>query len=550
MNTFVSQSTGDPARSRANGGRTRASGSRWLPLLLLAAWWLVIGLLHAFDDDEFQHVHHAWLIASGQWPFVDFFEHHLPVYHALLAPLFLSGEGWQWIFAFRAIGLLSAAGVVVLTYRMALRTGCRSGHALAVVVLLSAAPMFVLKMTEARPAAPATVCLVAALAVVVISPERLRNANMSFVTGLLLGLGVALSNKYVFAGTGIVAGVAVAVGLRPLVYLAAGAVLPGAVVAAVYALGGHADALVESVIVRNLRWGYTFAPTGYLYKLFDTAGLLLVLGVAGVLRLLAVAPRRSAVLLACLGGGVVGVFAVPVPYRQTFLPLFPVLAVGAAHLLRAAWDSVPEGRAKRSGYMVLIGTAVVAGLMSLYRSETEAVRSDLRTMRAVTAVDPTRGPVFDGRGLMFWRPHIGRYACMHHGILSSIDAEAYARETIAALKTANYPTVIDDYRVAELPEAIRRFIHDHYVALDDSAIRVPGVAVDRARLSPHGSDVQLPVGGVYRVSWTGGNLTIDGTAIASGSTLALGAGPHRVAAEGFVEELRLVLVKRGEADAR
>ena len=47
----------------------------------------------AFDDDEFQHAHVAWLIRNGQVPHADFFEHHFTAYHALLSVVFLPGDG-------------------------------------------------------------------------------------------------------------------------------------------------------------------------------------------------------------------------------------------------------------------------------------------------------------------------------------------------------------------------------------------------------------------------------------------------------------------------
>ena len=41
----------------------------------------------AIDPDESQHLHVAWLIAQGQVPYRDFWEHHLPFFHYAMAPL-------------------------------------------------------------------------------------------------------------------------------------------------------------------------------------------------------------------------------------------------------------------------------------------------------------------------------------------------------------------------------------------------------------------------------------------------------------------------------
>ena len=41
----------------------------------------------SIDPDESQHLHVAWLVAQGQVPYRDFWEHHLPLFHYGVAPL-------------------------------------------------------------------------------------------------------------------------------------------------------------------------------------------------------------------------------------------------------------------------------------------------------------------------------------------------------------------------------------------------------------------------------------------------------------------------------
>src|ERR1044071_4388112 len=52
---------------------------------VLRLWFLKV---RQFDPDEFEHLHAAWLIAQGNLPYVDFFEHHTPWFHFFLAPFF------------------------------------------------------------------------------------------------------------------------------------------------------------------------------------------------------------------------------------------------------------------------------------------------------------------------------------------------------------------------------------------------------------------------------------------------------------------------------
>ena len=63
-----------------------------LALLMIA---VTFGLRHwllqsrTFDPDEFEHMHSAWLISQGFLPYLDYFEHHTPALHFLLAQLFV-----------------------------------------------------------------------------------------------------------------------------------------------------------------------------------------------------------------------------------------------------------------------------------------------------------------------------------------------------------------------------------------------------------------------------------------------------------------------------
>ena len=41
-----------------------------------------------FTIDEYQYGHATWLVAQGQLPYRDFFEHHFPLSYVLHAPLF------------------------------------------------------------------------------------------------------------------------------------------------------------------------------------------------------------------------------------------------------------------------------------------------------------------------------------------------------------------------------------------------------------------------------------------------------------------------------
>ena len=87
-----------PASERDEPGRLLPSFTAGLILLGFAA-----RLFYGYDADELQNLHYAWNIAHGLVPFRDFFEHHPPLLHYVLAPFVggLSEPGFGLLLATR-----------------------------------------------------------------------------------------------------------------------------------------------------------------------------------------------------------------------------------------------------------------------------------------------------------------------------------------------------------------------------------------------------------------------------------------------------------------
>lgn len=124
-----------------------------------------------------------------------------------------------------------------------------------------------------------------------------------------------------------------------------------------------------------------------------------------------------------------------------------------------------------------------------------------------------------------------------------LDPARLAAETVAALRQADFPTVIADYRVRQMPAQVLAFIHDHYLPIGDD-IWVPGVRIDRARLAGRPHRVQVAVGGRYRLAWRGGKVRCDGREVMPGAVVTLTAAAHVFEGVGFVEDLTATLVER------
>ncbi len=517
---------------------------RWWPLLLMLAWGAFV-FVHPFDDDEFQHANFAWLISEGQRPFVDFFEHHFPAWHAVTAPLFWVGAAPWLLFVVRLLNAGCGLAVLYVIVRTARRLGAGKAAAAMAAVLLAAVPMFLFKMSEVRPEPPA-VLLLSLATWWMLEPEAFRlRIPREFAAGFAIGLAVLFSFKYIFPAAGVAAAWIVLNRGKGLPRFMAGGLLPPLLMFAVMAGMGIFVPAIEAVVLLALDWRYRFSPSGYLLEAFETAGLLLALGITGITVLVGGSAeklrREGAALTLISGGALAGILLVPVPHRQTFLPMFPPLAVAAAVLLQRFAEAFSNRKhAVAAGVMLLAGGLLPAA-DALTRNLEHSPREDLALIRRVEAIAP--GAVFDGRRLLFYRPHIGRHACMHDEILAMIDHDKYANEVTSGLIAASFPPVIYDYRVKNMPPAILHFIDEHYVPLDDSGIYVPGIRLDRAAFAGGEVLVTLPVSGVYRIDWRGGGVYLNDKPVEQGEFIKLTGGEHAVRAVGFVDRFGITLME-------
>ncbi len=499
----------------------------WL-LLLLAAGALSQHI--AFDDDEFQHAHMAWLIARGEVPHRDFFEHHLPLYHLFLAPFTLGNPGPDRLPLLRGISVLLLVGTVGLGgLLLRLRTGASRPAVLAWVVF---SPIFLIKMIEVRPEG---FCLCLGIAsACVLSTTKPRNVW----AGVLAGAMVMGSQKFVFLAAGLFAlCLWEGRGRGAVRFVLGGLIAPLGILAYLF-FGGAFPEAWEHLVVMNLAWKEHFSPTMYGYRLWSHSAPLVVLAFAG-LWLAGKGPGQRAALCLLLAG-IAAILLVPIPYRQTFLILYPGLIVGAGLAWREMAKLFPDRRQARGAGVALCLLGLLPALAGLRLETHESLDTDLALMRRMEKEN--QGPVFDGRGLLWYRPHVGYYAWLHHGLMEMLDAERFAADSEAALRAAGFPDILWDYRVDLMPETLRTFLAAHYLPVEPVPLRVPGQRVDRGRLMGAGADIALPVAGTYRIDWQGGEVQVNGETQVSGGLVEMGTDPIRVRGRGFVRDLRFTRV--------
>lgn len=181
-------------------------------LLILLALVTFLGWsarTRAFDPDEFQHLQMAWLVAIGQVPYRDFFEHHTPLYHLAVAPFLgdpkLTTDGAAAIGALiglRMLGVGLCCVMLVQTEWIARAVSDRLAARCATLILATSA-IFAIKGLEIRPDQLAA-CLILAATIFLVGAERLRKPLWQFAaSGAAAMLAILTTQKLVFAIPGL-----------------------------------------------------------------------------------------------------------------------------------------------------------------------------------------------------------------------------------------------------------------------------------------------------------------------------------------------------------
>lgn len=520
--------------------KSKVFNLEFLVFLLIGIVWFYFSFFHGFDDDEFQHCHNAYLIWKGLVPYRDFFEHHLPLYHILFSIFYLAGEKPSTIFLFRFLSLVSSAFVFVIVYRF-LKENHGFETALFSVLLLGFVPMFLFKMTEARPESIAV--LLFTISTIFIFSQK-SEIKQLFFAGILCGLMVCLSLKYIFAFSGLLVGCFVLKGKKGLSFL--NGFFAGIFPLFLYVLiRGILPEFIDSTILMNLKWKYRFSPSGYLYETFITAGVLSGCAISGIILEFFVkkTKRKAAALFFLITGCFLGIVLVPVPYRQSFLPFLVICIFCASSFIKEFFQLVQNKNLRFAVAAIIFFCATSNSLTQIKGEFFQTNLAELNKMKKIDTLFPDT-TFFDGRSFLFYRMHTGYYGFMHHELLQMLEQDEYSQHVIEAIKKNNFPLVIYDYRVSQMPAKIQDFIQSHYLIAMEPDIYVPGTTVDRSQFIDGKAEFEIDVSGWYKILFSGDEVLIDNKIVKPYSLMFFEKGTHTVESTTFIESLKIILEKR------
>lgn len=520
-----------------------------LLLLALRAW--VVMTAH-IDPDESQHLHAAWLVASGRVPYRDFWENHTPLLYYLLAPL------TQWFAdrpavypAGRAIMALLTIPALALVYRLARRLEIRVA-ALA-VLLLAVQSRFAEYTTQVRPDVPGLIAWLATLLALVRWREDGR-VQWLWVAGFALGVYGAFSPKAVYGAVGVAVLILVACrGDRRALPRSIGALTSLIVCAAIPVLGllgwlrmtGGPAALAgffADAVIGNLRY------PDFTKQLPDSDEGLVIYVLAVIGAVLTVRRHGRTVLLSPLHGPLLltaSVFCAlltlprtPAVYRYTWMPVLAVAAVYASIALIAVID---YARARNSPLMriavALVLTVVTtipvgASVLNLQRDQHKNQhRMDrIRTELAYACPDE---PVLDGTAFAVFRPSAYHFQVLVRGLrLWIADGVIPEQSVLQELYHARAPVADPDHRLHALGRDVETFLATYYGA-GPNQLLLAGTIIPLPRGVTSGSQsVALLMSGRYHLTVSDGvAITIDGSPVPE-DLVSLEAGRHELTWQG------------------
>jgi Dolichyl-phosphate-mannose-protein mannosyltransferase len=536
-------------------GRLARSGALFVALLGLAAVIRVgIALNIALDPDESEHLHAAWLVASGWVPFRDFWDHHAPLFFYLMAPVawWSTGDVDVYLAGRVAMALTGAASLLVI-YRLGRRFS-ETAARLAVLVL-AFMPRFVEKTVEVRPDAPALVAWLAVILGLVRWREE-RRPRWLWLSGLMLGAAMALNLKAIYGAGAVLLVVAMAgpgQGRAPRAVAAAlarlvggAAIVPVVVVAWLGVTGGLLGlAGAGREILTNLRFPDFVRERPLADSAFGVLALALV-GLGVVVRregrrLLAHPVHVPLLVPAAVVAIVLLLPTTPGVSRHAWLPVVAVVGLYAGLGLALILEALPA-RAGRLGLAVCLAAIAVGLVIPAANVVKNALRPGNEPQLGVMASmlrDTCPGePVLDGTALYVFRPAAYRYRTLINGIQGWIrDGTIEEGELVGEIRRAQPRLAYLDGRMRSIP-AVSAFVESHYVARPDG-LWVAGARIHSTGPGDGRAEVDVPAGGPYQVVAVGLlGVTIDGRP-APGGFVHLAAGRHRVSWSGTVGTITL-----------
>jgi 4-amino-4-deoxy-L-arabinose transferase-like glycosyltransferase len=322
-------------------------------VFILIAFFLRIPLLQIryFDPDEFQHLHSARQIYNGEIPYRDYFDHHTPFLHFILSGLYpIVGEDINILFVARSLMLVFTAVIFYLTFILAKQLyGVDAG--LYATLFLSYVLIFLEKTLEIRPDLGAVIFWLASMIFMIKGLYNKTSWKWYLLSGLSMGTALMFTQKSMFGLPGIFialaypfidrrVGIAWRQHLRLTLAFLIGIATPVLLTCLFFLAHGALWDFINCNFIMNSHWKLRFSPLGYIKQMFQQNPFFPIMGLAGLLVNIFWMTRREEIAkgifvpIFCTISVLVGLFILPVPYRQYYQIFIPLLAIYSGFIIK------------------------------------------------------------------------------------------------------------------------------------------------------------------------------------------------------------------------
>ena len=458
-------------------------------LLALGALY-VLGSIYEFAQtrfltiDEFQWGHATWLVANGEVPYRDFYEHHLPLGYTLHAPLYDPTASFaNNTLRFREVAFAYVLGALACLAWASWRTHRSGPEVWLTLAIVPATGFGLMSSIEYRGDNWSAFTLIACLALIE-AGQKTRSRSLAAVAGVLFVLAIGMTQKILVLGGGAVLLMWIG-GLwatrpalrsrigafrieRPWAF-AAGAALLGFVMLVTGLNLGLLELAWQINVEQSLQHEalYPSFPSApywrpYLEETWLSSGALLVAAAAYVLT----GGRKNFWTLPLILSAI-GLFFIRAPFPYNFVLLTWAIGIAAVR----AWCTAVRwimNRAKTSG-RPWNGTALLYGLPLLllpaqlgFVSGTSSLDEQLQLLKQVERYSAPDDVVIDSAGSALFRPHRGYY--WYHGRAHvQMFAPWFDEVLIEEMRESQAPLWIRTVRFDLLPEAAARYLLTHYI---------------------------------------------------------------------------------------
>jgi len=532
-----------------------------LGTLLLSFILRIVALEYRyFNEDEIEHLHVAYLISSGEIPYVDFFEHHLPVFHYLVSLMVQIIENPKnMIFLMRTLMFICVIFIFFITYKIGGKL-FNKNTALLSLFFLASNILFFEKSLEIRPDVPQTLLWVISFYTLIMGFRKKSYYCMS-ISGLLLGFAFTLTQKTVYVLAPVLLTFFVWCIFKTKIYdfmkriklfflyLIAFSIPVAILFLYFYSIGAF-KVFFDWNFVKATIWDREIYPWDYMIRTMRQNSPFWVFGLGyslfHFLRKFKNWKNQPEELLMPLSVFllIVALLLTSGPYRQTYMPILPIVAIFAGRCFDRGINflrGLKGGHSLSIPFILILFFAFTIPPFGEIAGETKVDnQKQLNLIDFIHNITEPEDSVFDGLGYGIYRPSAFYFHMLSAGVINMMGRENREEKIIESIIDNNTKVMVYDYRVKNyLPDATKNFLLENFVPVGFLGVFVTGKDLDRDFLVNSNGFFNLISDGYYKVVVNGieNKISVDGNMLEKNNSIYLKKGNHKIAISGFYDNV-------------